>query len=514
MQVGHPGSFVPTEYAGRPDHERKPEGGQKKATHLAVLAITGVAFFVRLVSLDYQSLWRDEVDSRWFADAPYPELLRQLFAEGQNGFLYFTFLRPWITLTGASEYALRFPSAVAGTLAVPAGYVLARQLGFGRRVGVMLALLLATSPYLVWYSQEVKMYAIFLLVVVVALIAYLKALTGGGARWWVAFVVAVSLSFYLHILAPLMLPVYLAIALIYWQHTRRQWRAWLGSMACLTLPYLPLVIWQLPLLVNDYDSGHPFYPLREQTYLLLKLYSSGLVRFIGWSSIALSVFLLLVGLFLPAKPVGRLSRQRWLLAAWLLLPFWTIYLISLRVPVFEDRYLIYITPAFYLLLALGVELMSRYSRLLAATALALVLAVNLAGIWQQQRSPIKADFRAAGAYLATRQPPPDNIIIQTPYLRPTFDYYYRRPYRFLAGMWTNHDQTEADVDREMRQLTAGLTEVWLVVSEESLWDSRAMVRTWLDNNAFKADEAHFMRVDVYLYRLTPGSINSPSMGLD
>lgn len=485
-----------------------------KATHWVVFVITLVAFFVRVMSLGGQSLWRDELDSRWFAAAPYLKLLRQIFAEGHNGFLYYMMLRPWIAITGVSEYALRFPSAVMGTLAVPAGYVLARQLGFSRQVGLLLALLLATSPYLVWYSQEVKMYTILLVVVLLALIAYLKALAGDGSRWWVAFVAAVSLSFYLHILAPLMLPVYGVIALVYWPQTARHWRAWLASMACLTLPYLPLVAWQLPFLTTQYNSGHPFYPLREQTYLMLKLYSSGLVRFIGVGSIALTVFLLLVGLFLWSRPASRFWRQRWVLAAWLLLPFFGIYLISLRVPVFEDRYLMYILPAFYLLLALGLALLSRYSRLLAALCLALVLAVNLAGIWHQQRGPIKADFRAVGAYLSSQARPPAAIIVQTPYLRETFDYYYRRPYQFLAGVWTNDGKTEAEVSREMLQLTAGLTEVWLVVAEEGLWDNRSMVLAWLDENAYRADEAHFTRVDVYHFQFSPGDIDAPSLGID
>ena len=502
----------------------------KKATHRAVLAMAWVAFLLRLSSLDYQSLWRDEMDSRWLADASYQKLFIQVFSDGHNGPLYFIFLKPWIELTGASEFALRFPSAVMGILVIPAGYILARQLSLGRRTGVLLTMLLATSPYLVWYSQEVKMYTWLMLVITLAVIAYLKALTGRQRRWWVVFVVATSLSFYLHILSPLMLPVYGAIALIYWPETRRKWRAWLVSMGCLTLPYLPLVIWQAPYLINNYDSGHPFYPLREQTYLLLKLYSSGLVRFIGLTSIIVTVFLLLTGLALNIRlnrdnTAGQTARhrangtsptmqQRLVLVVWLVIPFLTIYLISLRVPVFEDRYLIHITMPFYLLIALGIVLIRNHARLLAALCLGLVLMINLLGIWQQQHGPIKADFRAAGQYLADHQYQPTTVMIQTPYLQETFDYYYRRPYKLLQGLWTNHGKTEAEVHREMLQLTAGLTDLWLVVSEEALWDERGLVRQWLDDHANRVDEAHFMRVDVYYYRLPSGAIDAPGLGAE
>jgi mannosyltransferase len=500
----------------------------KKATHRAVFAVTWVAFLLRVITLDFQSLWRDEIDSRWLADGSYSKLFLQVFSDGHNGPLYFILLKPWIELTGASEFALRFPSAAMGSLAVPVGYVLVRQLGQSRRVGVLMAILLATSPYLAWYAQEVKMYATLTVVIALAVIAYLKALTGGRQRWWLVFVAATSVSFYLHILSPLMLPVYGGIALIYWPETRRKWRAWLVSMGCLTLPYLPLVIWQLPYLVNSYDSGHPFYPLREQTYLLFKLYSSGLVHFIGLTGIVLTVFLLLVGLFFktkrtrenaPAQSKQNTPSQaatdwqpRLVLALWLMVPFFTIYFISLRVPVFEDRYLIYLTLPFYVLLAMGIALIRAHTRLLAALCLGLVLSINLLGIWQQQRTPIKADFRAAGRYLAAQQYQPTTVMIQTPYLRKTFDYYYGRPYRFVEGLWTNHDKTEAEVHREMLHLTAGLSDLWLVVSEEDLWDKRGLVRKWLDDNADQIDKAHFMRVDVYYYRFGAGNIDAPSVG--
>ncbi|MCB0182401.1 MAG: glycosyltransferase family 39 protein, partial [Anaerolineae bacterium] len=251
---------------------------------------------MRIATLSSQSLWRDEVDAIRFSSWPLRALLTGLFQTGHNGPLYFLLLRSWRNLTGDSEFALRFPSAVFGTLMVPLGYILARQMGFSRRSGLLVSLLLATSPYLIWYGQEAKMYAILLVVVTVAMIAYLRALADGERRWWVVFVLATSLSFYLHILSPLMLGVYGAVALIRWVDVRRHWRAWTISIACLTLPYLPLVIWQLPVLMRGGNLGHPFYPLRREINILLQLYSGGLIRSLGIMPILLFVFLFLCGL--------------------------------------------------------------------------------------------------------------------------------------------------------------------------------------------------------------------------
>lgn len=476
-----------------------------------MLGLTWVAFLLRVPGLAGQSLWRDEVDSLYFAGWELRLLLEQLTATGHNGPLYYLLLRPWLQLTGATEFALRYPSALMGTLAVPLGYTLVRQLGLSRRAGLLLSLLLATSPYLVWYSQEGKMYTLLLVVVMLAVIAHTRALAGEGARWWGVFVLATTLSFYLHILAPMMLPVYGAAALIFFSQTRRRWRGWLASMACLTLPYLPLVIWQASMFRAGVSQGHPFYPFKQQFSLLLELYSGGLIKFAGPTGLVLVVFLLLAGLFLVnprARAEAYTLRRRLLLAAWLLLPPLAIYLISLRVPVFEDRYVIYITPAFYLLLALGLILIRHHARWLAGLCLGLLLAFNLLGIWQQQRQPIKADFRAAAAYLAQQPTRPQAIIIQIPYLKRTFDYYYRAEYKFLEGLWTNGGKPPAEVDRDMLGLTAGLPEVWLVVSEEASWDSRQLMRSWLNQHASLAGEAHFMRVDVYHYRFASGNIDA------
>jgi uncharacterized membrane protein len=526
-----------------------------KATRWTLFSITWVAFLLRVTTLGRQSLWRDEVDAIRFSSWTLAELVSGLVRAGHNGPLFFLLLRPWRTLTGDSEFALRYPSALLGTLLIPLGFILARQLRLGRWAGVMLGLLLATSPYLVWYGQEAKMYSLLALLILLAFIAYLKALAGPGSMtagsvssgwplvWWVVFVAATSLSFYTHILSPLMLIVYGLIGLLHYPQLRQRWRGWLISMAFLTLPYLPLALWQFRLLLAGFHSGHPFYPLQRQINLLLQLYTTGVISFsgstamIGLAAITLFVFLFLCGLFLKEKvshptlqgqPPDIINRAhqphqaslhpafglttRLSLAAWVLLPALIVYLISLRVAVFEDRYLIYITPAFYLMIVLGLMRVRQYGRWLASLGLLLILLINLRGIWVQQSEPIKPDFRGAAQYLSQASPSPATIMIQIPYLQHTLAYYYRGDYTLLEGLWTNDDKSPEVVAAEMIRLTAGLDDLWLIVSEEDLWDQRHLTRSWLNENAELTDEVHFIRVEVYRYQLPSEPIEIQSIG--
>ena len=58
--------------------------------------VVGLAFALRVVGLDLQSLWRDEVDAIRFAQFPVPELLQLFVQPGHNGPLYYWILRPWL----------------------------------------------------------------------------------------------------------------------------------------------------------------------------------------------------------------------------------------------------------------------------------------------------------------------------------------------------------------------------------------------------------------------------------
>jgi mannosyltransferase len=470
-----------------------------------------LAFGLRVPGLSTQSLWRDEVDAIRFSTLTLAELLRSLGRPGHNGPFYFLLLRGWRVLTGESAFALRFFSVTWGVLMVPLLYVVARRLGLGRLVGLAAALLVSSAPYLVWYSQEAKMYTLLPSLVLLATAAYLSALRRGRFLSWVVFVAAASLSFYTHILAVLMVPVYVGLALVFWgqRWTRpRSSPAWGIAIACLTVPYLPLAAWQWPLLRRavqaGLETGHRFYPLSDQIQLLLRLYYRGLVRppFEFYATV-LSLFLLLAGLILSSsqngRPIGIGSRLA--LVAWVGLPVVGVYLVSRQAPVFEDRYLIYIAPAFYLLIALGLAALRRYSRLLALFCLGTVLAINLWGVWQQATLTVKADFRAAAQFIERQGQSQPLVVIQMPYLKYTFDYYFEPGFDLVEGIWTNDGRGPEAVAAEMEARLEGAERVWLVVSEEEMWDRRALTRSWLAEYGRLVAEAHFTRVDVYQYAL-------------
>jgi len=490
------------------------------------LLLALAAYGLRLHGLTAQSLWRDEVDALRFALASPDQLLSTFSQPGQNGPLYFLLLRGWVALAGSGEFSLRYSSLLPGVVSVALTFALGRRL-FGQRVGLMGAALVAASPYLVWYGQEVKMYALLTALALLSLYGLHRA-TGGRARWWIVVVIATSLAMYNHILAALLIPLQAALLLVWWPGGRRAWLGAAAAFAALTLPYLPLLAWQLPMALTPAETGYPFMPLQTMLMVLLNGYSIGLVP---WGSTAVLLpfgLLMLVGAVTQAQAPRR-QRDVAALLLWLFLPVVLVFAISLIRPLFTDRYLVWVAPAFYLLVALGIAGLARFmrvplshsnsiSRWLGPVLLAGLLALDVQGVHVQETTPFKSDFRSAAAYVAAHIQPGDLVIFQMPYIRYTFEYYYRGPtYAWAEGLWTNGGLSQADADAALRGQTMGFDAVWLIESESEMWDQRGLVRRWLEAHGQVDLRAEFMRVDVTRFvglRARRPPVSFPSTGAE
>lgn len=489
---------------------------EKLRSPLLVLLLASLAFAIRLYHLDFQSLWRDEVDVILFAEKGPLGLLPWFMEPGQNGPLYYLLLSFWMTLVGRGEFSVRFLSLFWGVLLVPLIYQVGRR-WLERRVALLAALLVGFSPYLVWYSQEAKMYSFLAFLSLLSVHLYLLALE--RSRWylWLAYLLTTGLSMYIHILAVLLVPFQALFYLISWPRYRGGSKAWLIAMGILVLPYLPLARWEIPTLLSSFTTGHKFYTLPEILTVLLFSFGLNSAPYRGLSPAALVLFLLLAGVLLYRKEgegeevsLGGfralvrniLAKHHWplFLSLYLFVPVFALYLISLGMPIFTDRYLISITPAFFLLIGCGLVAIGNRSRLLLSICLALLLVVNLSTLWFQTHTKIKSDFRSAAEYMTDRE---GLILFLMPYVRQSFAY-YRGDFVGADPPYTNGGLDQEGVAEEMEKITAGQEMVWLLVSEGELWDSRGLVREWLEENGTLIEQAEFARVEICRYSLGRG----------
>ena len=87
-------------------------------------------------------------------------------------------LQPWI---GALGLTMRWLSAAAGVLLVPLLWVLGRRL-WDRPAGLAAALVAASSPLLVYYGQEARMYTLLVLLATTTALAVVGLVEPGTPR--------------------------------------------------------------------------------------------------------------------------------------------------------------------------------------------------------------------------------------------------------------------------------------------------------------------------------------------
>ncbi|MGQ9583964.1 MAG: glycosyltransferase family 39 protein [Anaerolineae bacterium] len=536
-------------------------------------AVVGLAFVLRVYGLGFQSLWRDETDALFFATRPLSRLLSAFAIPGRNGPLYFLLLRGWTLCTGETEFALRYLSVVAGVLALPLTWAVARKLGCGR-AGLWALPLLAFSPFLVWYAQDAKMYATVLLAVLLATWLFLKAVETRRPISWVGYALVVGALLYLHLLAFLVVPVHLTWLAMDGQAARQR-RSLLVGLGVLGLLALPVALWGVPLFLSDYESGHVYCPPGRMVQALLTIWVGGVAGPPGRWALVGPLFLFLAGVFLapsgsdaaPGTSVRRLGRHEsavsgsgqrplpspqplslpgagreggahpwragvrrgqdrdmasslpqvvgrtlrgWArtrvpalrLLVWLAGPVVLLSLISLKVPLFTERYLIWVAPAWYLLLGVGLERVAHVAQgTVAVVCVGVLLVLSVLPLWVQSHVPMKSDFRAAAAYVAEVGQKGDLVLFQIPHGRRTFQYYYRKPYAWAEAPYTNHGQSAEEVGQQMEELTQGYERVWLVLSEAEMWDRRGLTRRWLDEHGQVVGARAFARVEVIGYDL-------------
>ena len=336
------------------------------------LAMCLLALAVRLQQLTYHSLWFDEAMSVHWARSDLSRILEvsMQLQEDRLPPAYYLLLHAWRQLWGESELAVRLPSVTCGVLLVAVTYRLAAML-FGRRTAWLAAALAALNPFLVWYSQEARMYALAALLAGLGSWCFLEALQNSvrrrwrsGGSWWPAYGLCAALGLYTHLYSGFVLPAHAAYLARLGRRGRHAWLPYATTMLAVTGLYLPLGLATLRV-SGEAGAGQPWVGTGERIWGLLSAFTvwkAPLPSALASGIPLLSAALALVGLLLPAaRPLtkahsgARVTHPRLWLALLLVTPLVvaTLSLLRNRLAFFGERYFIVMVPWLLIAIARG-----------------------------------------------------------------------------------------------------------------------------------------------------------------
>lgn len=381
-------------------------GSGTLAVDLSLVSL--VVLVLGVIRLGTPSFWVDEAFTAERTEQPYTELI-----EGYH-WLYQTIVNTWTLAAGTSEWALRFPSVLGAMLACGLLVVLARML-FPRLVGLLAGLLLATSPFLVKWSQQARGYTFVAALAVLATVLLLRALQRGSRGAWALYGLAFAAVVVWHPVAGfVLLPSH--VVLMAQRRERLMPHALLAALIVLALG----VTWAAQLLERSTGEG-------PQGLGWLKAPSAeGAARtLVDVSGAAGLGVVLAVGGLVVLWRAGRGDVSLWL-GAWAFGPFvMTLLAVPLK-PLYLDRYLVTAAPAFALLGGILLAYLGSKLRLVAVASVALVSAIGLVH-WYSQADPggnwRGEDWRGAVRSVLERRAPDEPVLVVPWSVRQAATYY-------------------------------------------------------------------------------------------
>ncbi len=483
--------------------------GRLRSTPIVLLAIVALGFALRVVQLDFQPLWWDEGYTVFFVTRDFATMLARTAIDIHPP-LYYALLQLWTSLAGNSALAFRLFSVAVGVATIPLIYLVGRQ-WFNPRVGLLGAFLLALAPLHIYYSQEVRMYGLVMLLTLASMAMQLHILSRRSpARWtWLAYILATAAALYTLYYAAFILVTEIVVALLNVNIQAEQsplqgrlkrpsmtlpgrlqpgvLRPWLGAWLAILLLYLPWLAYTLPKLYTYVTAKvgiEQYAPLDPLTYLAQHLiaFSAGHLLNLTWLGASALLFVALATWGIRewritnyelrmANGESRITNDELRipndsLLILFLVPLLLGWLVNFRYPVHPfgyERSLLTIAPLFYLFVGCGLDALWRRRALWAYAGLAALVLISAVSLYDFYTTPRyeKEDYRQLIGEMENMAQPGDAVLAPYPWQIGYLAAYYRGAPLNLIEVPGNAWLTQsAQMDQALTSIRAASPRVW------------------------------------------------------
>ena len=385
------------------------------------LLLLVVSALLRTTALD-AGFWIDEALAVGISGHGLTDIPGVLELDGSPPF-YYLLLHLWMQLFGTTETATHVLSLLFALLTIPAALWAARSL-WGTKAGWVAAALAALNPFMTYYAQETRMYALLGLLGILTAATFLHAFAKEDRRFLIPFALAMAATIYTHNWG-----LFVGAGTVAALGALYRWRApdrrkplvkdallAYGGVALLYLPWLPTLANQAR------HTGAPWAETPSFETLL-----SGLGLLLGGATPALAL-LLVAGSGVASVIDGERDRRTAALVIMTLTGILLAWLASQISPAFANRYLAAFVGQTILLVGIG---------LAAAGRLGLVCFFVICLMWLDPRTTqieTKSNARSLAQSVEQMVTGGDVIVSTHPEQLPLMKYYLPDGVRYADSM--------------------------------------------------------------------------------
>ncbi|EKE25171.1 MAG: hypothetical protein ACD_5C00265G0001 [uncultured bacterium] len=172
-----------------------------------------VAAAIRFTGLVKRDLWYDEAFTGVAVKENFSSMIEMIINDVHPP-LYYILLKGFASFFDYSVFGIRLFSAIFGVALVVTTYLLAKEL-FGKRTAIYASIIATISPLAVQYSQEARMYAMLVFLILTASLYFVKALKTKKYTYFAIWGILTGLSMLTHYMGIIFSALYFS-AFVIW----------------------------------------------------------------------------------------------------------------------------------------------------------------------------------------------------------------------------------------------------------------------------------------------------------
>ncbi|MBU3956501.1 glycosyltransferase family 39 protein [bacterium] len=476
---------------------------------IALIIITFLGLILRLLYLDkLGTYWFDEMASLVIARQDFPKIWEYLVIEN-NPPLSFLFLHFWIELFGEKENVVRISSLIFGVAAIPVTYYIGKEL-FSRKTGIIAGLFMSLSFFQIFYSTDARMYPLFQFLALASIYFFWKILNKNAKRNWFFYLLSTILLVYTHIFAWTIISFQILFLYIYNADYQKIKNKILTAKLFILLFFLTWFISKIQAMdFSNLTNGLYFRTssniLSIGQMLIDLFYENAPNRFIELPLVLLIISLGISAFLLSVKDnknneyffIFKTSKSLLFMTLWITIPLIIIFLFF---PSSPAKYIIFVGPALYLLIAQGIVNLKLKPEILIPTILFISIVIFSDTFDVLKNTKQAYIWDKVVEYVSEEEKPQDQIIIHSFIGIFEFRQYYKGtiPYEgfyifdnneeinkmIIKRNWNTIilEKDYPKVDKKMQALTNGHNRIFLIEVNKPPFDPYNLVDEWFIKN--------------------------------
>jgi mannosyltransferase len=447
-----------------------------------IVGLMLVTTFFSFFFFQQQSLRLDEAQSLWQTSHT-PVKIIEIVAEDVHVPLYHFILHFWQLIFGSDVSLARFLSFIFFLLSMPLVYAVGK-LVYDSRTALFATVLFIVSPFMNWYGNEIRMYSLFVFIVLLNQYFFLRLYKKQTSGLWLGFILSAIFGMYTHYFFFLVL---LTNALFY-VYNRKDYppgtfKRFFNTYVVLALVFLPWLLWVLYL--GQTSNSAPML-LTPTTVNFFNTFSEFLFGFQTdhLNTILVSLWpLTILFVFLALRKNTKVSPETIYFLFAFLLPNVVAFFVSIIYrPVYLTRYLIFTMPSMYFVISWLISTYPRQLAMIVRSALILVMVSMLFVEAVSATTPVKENYREAVTYLEENAGPSDIIVVSAPFtIYPVLYYYNGAASLSTLPIWDMNKTgpippfDEQKLPDEVKTIARDHIHLWLLLSYDQGYQDKLRV---------------------------------------